>query len=659
MLAIATPGEVQKLMEAEAQQRRDNANPESMQPAEDALAGYVRKCWVQAKNHKQSSGLNDRLANCLRRRKGEYSPEHLSDIQKTGGSEIYMQITAAKARGLKAWLADLFAPTGDRSWDLEATPVPDLPPDIMQRMVQEAVAVMQESQIDPEQVKALLEKHKDRLLGEAKDEAQSRMDRMADLIEDDLVEGDWDVVFDAFLDDFVTYPIAYIKGIEFTTGKQLKWMPAEDGGFSPQVERVIQRRFRRVSPFRAYPSPGAEASLDGHWFIEHRTFTRKDLSSMREAPGYHAENIAKVLNQYSGGGLREWIWSDDERVILNNYSLTTDNGDTIDALEWEGSLSGSMLLDWGMPKSQIPDPHEEYQVSVTIVGTYVIRAMVSADPAGKSDISSACWETTPGSLVGKALPETMADCQDTCNAAARSLINNMAISSGPQVWADMAMLADGADATAMWPWKVWHGDSSNSPNSSRPGIDFFQPSSNASELMRIYETFSRYADDITGLPAYAYGSDQGAGAAKTASGYSMMMNATSKTIKNAVRAIDRNVIERMIEKMYNHFMMFHPDPSVKGDAQPKAKGSDQLIQKESQAARQQELLGITGNPIDMQIIGMEGRRAQLEQVYKATDTDYSKIIPDEEEFRQRMAAQQQQQVTQAQTQGQEDAQAPA
>jgi len=644
VLAIQTPEQVQQNRDAEAKQTHENANPALyMQPAEDALAGYVRKCWLAAKSHKQSSGLNDRLADCLRRRKGEYSPSRLTEIQQTGGSEIFMQLTAAKCRGLKAWLADLFAPAGDRPWDLSATPVPELPPEIIQQMIQEAMAVMQQSQISQEEVQATLSKHKDRLLTEATDEAQSRMDKMADLIEDDMVEGDWDTVFDAFLDDFVTFPVAYVKGVEFTTGKKLQWVPAENGGFAPQTERVIQRKFRRVSPFRAYPAPSADSTLDGHWFIEHRTFTRKDLSAMRGAPGYHTENIALVLAQYSAGGLREWVWSDEERAILNNYSMTVDNGDTIDALEWEGSLSGQMLLDWGMDQKQVPDPHDEYQVSITIVGNFVIRAMISADPAGKSDIHCACWETVPGSLIGKALPETMADCQDTCNAAARSLINNMAMSSGPQVWVDMGMMADNADASAMWPWKVWHGDSSGSGsnNSSRPGINFFQPQSNANELMQIYERFSKYADELTGLPAYAYGSDQGAGAAKTASGYSMMMNATSKTIKNAVRTIDRNIIERIVEKLYNHFMLFHPDPEVKGDAQPKAKGSDQLIQKEAQAMRQQEMLGMTANPIDMQIIGMEGRRKQLEQFYKANDTDSSDIIPDAETLKQRMAAQMQ------------------
>ena len=88
------------------------------------------------------------------------------------------------------------------------------------------------------------------------------------------------------------------------------------------------------------------------------------------------------------------------------------------------------------------------------------------------------------------------------------------------------------------------------------------------------------------------------------------------------------------------------DPNVpnenKGDAKAKARGSDTLIHKEAATARQQELLGITNNPTDMQIIGLEGRREQLKEVYKSADIPVDRVIPTEEELNQRLMQQQEQ-----------------
>ena len=281
-----------------------------------------------------------------------------------------------------------------------------------------------------------------------------------------------------------------------------------------------------------------------------------------------------------------------------------------------------------------------------VIGDYVIRALINPDPAGKTDYHKACWSNVPGSFAGIALPESLADCQDTCNAAARALINNMGMASGPQVWVETDRLAAGEDISVMHPWKIWQTTTGAGAGSGH-GIGFYQPASNANELIAIYERFSRYADDISGLPAYAYGSDTAAGAGKTASGLSMLMNAASKTIKHVVRNVDIYVIEPIVEKFYNFVMLTDGDDSIKGDCVPKARGSEALVHKESSVMRQQELLALTANPVDMQIIGLDGRREQLREVFKSGDIPLDRIIPTKEQMQERaqqmeIAAQQQQ-----------------
>lgn len=650
MINVKTPSQVSEEVEAQKAERLNNIRAAYEQPEiASALAQMVRADWDVAKHHRYK--INERLLNCLRRKKGEYSPSKLAELKEQGGSAIYMKIVQAKCRTAKAWLSDLFNPAGDRPFTLEPTPVPDLPPNIQERLIAEALRGAQELGVGPEDVQELLIKHDARLRDEIMQEAEARTERMADEIEDLLVESGFRETFNSLLDDLTTYPTAFIKGLEFYKARGLKWME-QDGKMQPVRSEKFIPRVRRVSPFRAYPSPTTTDSLDGHWFIEHVTFTHSDLANMRGVPGYNEEAIAQVINLYSVGGLKEWVWTETERSELEGRSqLFVGSSKEIDGLEWSGSVSGQKLIEEGMEGDL--DPLESYQVNVLVIGPFVVRAVVDFDPAGRSDVMSACWEPMPGSIWGTALPEILADCEDACNASARALMQNMAMSSGPQVAIDMARLAPGTDTSNMTPWKIWELDSGESDASgSRDPIYFFQPQSNANELMAVYERFVRYGDEVCGLPSYAGGSDNGVGAAKTARGLGMLMNAASKSTKNVVRNIDIGIIEKMVAKYYNFLMLTHPDENIKADAIPRARGSDRLIHKEETAIRQQELLGMTGNPIDMQIMGLDGRHELLSEVVKSSDLPVDRILPSKEELKTRLAQAQQQQEGRANDQPQ-------
>lgn len=640
MLRIKTPAEVQQQDAEQAAMREQQIKAAYQQPhISSALAQRVRSDWDIAKQHRVA--INERLLNCLRRKKGEYSPSKLAALKEEGGSTIYMKIVAAKCRTAKAWLSDLFNPAGDRPFSLEPTPVADLPPDIRDRLISEALRGAQELGVGPEDVQELLIKHDARLKEEVKREAEERTERMAEHIEDLLVETGFRQTFSSFLDDLSVYPSAILKGLEFYKSRGLKWME-KNGRMQPVKGEKILPRVRRVSPFRAYPSPTSTDNLDGHWFIEHLTFMPKDLANMRGVEGYDEEALAHVINMYSTGGLREWVWNEAERADLEGRSkLFTGSSKEIDGLEWSGPIMGSELIAEGMGGDI--EENETYEVSILVIGPYVVRTMVNFDPAGNSDIMHACWENVPGSFWGNALPEILADTEDAANAAARALMRNMAVSSGPQVGIDRARMAPGADTTSFYPFKVWDFDSSESEGSnSRDPIVFFQPQSNANELLMVYERYVRYGDEISGLPSYAAGSDSGAGAAKTARGLGMLMNAASKATKDVVRNIDMGVIEKMVVKYYNYLMLTHEDEGIKADAIARARGSDRLIHKEESAMRQQEFLGMTANPIDMQIIGMEGRHELLSEVARSSDIPVDRVIPSRDELKAKMAQQAQQ-----------------
>ncbi len=633
LLAIQTPEQVQQRLADDERRKFAVYQPD---PVTDALAGHVKKCWAMAKTNRIP--LTQRLLDCLRRKNGEYDAQKLAAIQATRGSAIYMMISTAKIRAAKAWLSDLFNPAGDKPWTLEATPVAELPNSLTQQLINIAMQKGIAMGVDPAIVQELLIQHRDRLLDEFQQAAEERAEQMAKQIEDMFVESGWRNEFDKFLDDLCTFPFAIMKGLEYKHAKQLTWVDMGTGKCVPMMQKTITPTFRRVSPFNFYPSPSIEDSFDGHWSIEHHRYTRSDLAGMRNAPGYDAEAIAMVLTQYGSSGLREWMFEDSERERIEGRRFSSFNTELIDAIEWSGSIQGQRLIEWGMNPQSVPDVLDEYQVSITVIGNYTVRALMNPDPAGKPQYFKSCWMNMAGQFAGKALPEMLEDCQDMCNAAARSLSNNMGISSGPQVWVEQDRLAIGTDASSVYPWKIWY--TRTGPHSG-PGVGFFQPTSNVNELLEVYERFSNYADEITGLPAYAYGSDAGAGAAKTMGGLSILMNAASKTVKDVVRGIDLHIIEPAVEKCFNHQMLHNPDESIKGDCKPKAQGSESLVHKEQAQLRQQELLGITNNPLDHQIIGFKGRAEMLRTVLKSGDIAVDRIVPSDEEIEANVAMQQQ------------------
>jgi hypothetical protein len=107
----------------------------------------------------------------------------------------------------------------------------------------------------------------------------------------------------------------------------------------------------------------------------------------------------------------------------------------------------------------------------------------------------------------------------------------------------------------------------------------------------------------------------------------------------------------VVTRLYIHNMMYHPDPYIKGDFKVVAKGTLGLVMREQLQIRRNEFLAATANPVDLQIIGAEGRAYLLRENAKALQMNTDKIVPSPEELKFKMAKQQEQQMAQMAMQG--------
>lgn len=619
---------------------------------ESALAGHVRLAWQQNKLVKQRIDL--KLLADLRARRGVYSPAELGVMQAAGGGNIvWAPLTEVKCRAASAWIRDILIPAGERPWGLEPTPMPDLPMPLKQSIVGKALT--QATQImtqaasagggvmPPEEFKQMVRELGEKLRDEAeeaiKKSADRRARRMEQVIDDRMVQGGYFQAMDEFIEDFVTYPAAILKGPIYERRLEIKW----EAGWQPKVESVTVPTWKRVSPFDVYPSAGTDTPQRGD-FIERMRYTRDELFNLKGLPGYKDDEIDAALRDYSAGHLEGWLWTEFERQRLEQetvYMQLSPPG-LIDALNYWGSVPGWKLMSWGVKEDL--EETREYECNVVVCGRYVLYATLNPNPLHRRPYRKACYDAVPGAFWGRSIPDLASTPQKMCNAAASAQADNLSIASGPQSWVHVDRLADGEDSLEQFPWKIWQlkSDPTQGVN---PGVGWFQPADNSASLMAIYEKWEIKADDATGIPRYTYGNERAGGSADTASGLGMLMNNAAKGLRRAISNVDANVTSENVRDQFINEMLYNPDHSIKGDNTVVARGAAALLVKEAAQTRRTQFLGMTANPIDAAIIGGKYRAALLREVAASMELPVDDVVPSDDEIeKQAQAAAQAQQA---------------
>lgn len=642
-MAIVQSKSNEQLIKEEEKEALELAESEVEDISEMALtelAGHIRNVFQEFRRARNEEGLDLRIKESLSTYNGHYSNQKLNQIKEFGGSEVYSRLTTVKCRGTTAMLRDIFLGT-EQPWGLESTAVPEVRDELSDQvdsvLAYEISNIISSGEPAPDQQaihfrRIELEKEIKRNLELAIDDATMAAERK---LQDILEEGGFYQALSEFLIDLPIYPFAVIKGPVVRMDNKIKWV---DG----KMEQSTQPRmfWERVDPINIYMTPGASYAEDAD-IIEKIKLSRNDLNNLMDAPGYNNEAIAMVLEDYSKG-LVDWLDQTDTTYAeeQGKENPTQNVSSLIDGVQYSGYVQGKMLIDYGFTDEEIKNPELDYAVSAWLVGRHVIKVHINKNPNRLHNYYISSFEKVPGTIIGHGLPEILNDIQDTANATLRSLNNNMAIASGPQVAINNDMLAPGENDN-LYPWKRWkfHTDPLMQ-GTQAPPINFFQPESNANELLGIYQSMSTMADEISAIPRYMTGSTSVGGAGSTASGLSMLMNNASKVLQNIAANIDRDIMMPSLQQLYTEVMLTDKTGQLSGDEHIVVQGASVAIQRETDRMRQLEFLTITANDLDMGIIGPQGRAAVLSALAKNLGLPGEQIVPNAKELEEKLMAKQ-------------------
>ena len=640
-LRVISPGELQAQDQAAANALRDQPN----QTPPDDLGNYIRQRWYTFRDHRNSNqnSINDRLLRASRMFEGQYDPQKLAEIQRFGGSLVYSRLVAVKCRGATSLLRDVYL-GADRPWSVDPEPDPSIPPQVAATIAQivagqAAQSAQTGTQPNPEEVHAKYLAMMHMAQQTAKRQAMLSAGNASNKMDEILQEGGFYSALAKFLVDIALFPFAVIKGPTVRMVSKLVW-----ANRTPTLQTVPQMCWERVAPQDLYWDPGAIDIADAE-IIERKKLTRNDLVQVMDLPGYDQEAVRGALNDYATG-LRDWMDSPDvEQAMLAARESPSQNAShLIDAAEYHGLVQGHVLLDNGVDPKSIPDPDREYMVQSWVVGRYTIKTQISPSPRQRHPYYVSSFEKVPGTIAGHGLPDILEDLQEVANATLRSLVNNLAMASGPQVVINTELLDPTTNEDSLYPWKRWKVFSDPlGGNANRKPVEFFQPSSNAQELMGIYSSISSLADDISAIPRYLTGESLKGGAGRTASGLSMLMGNAQKVLQTVAANIDEDVIRGVLDSLYDMVMLTDQSGMLSGGEQIKVNGVIVALQKETDQQKRLQFLQITANPLDSEIVGEVGRA----RVLRALAGDLGlpdDVVPDDDAITQQVQAKKQAQM---------------
>lgn len=523
-------------------------------------------------------------------------------------------------------LGDMLFPTSDRNWDIDTTPQPDLPPDVLQNLQQRAA----ENGLPEEQFDALV-----------METARKRMDGMRTKIEDQLIEARYNakgrqVILDACKIGFGVLRGPFAKSRKrrhYVAGQGFKAMVIEDH-YAPDIERS--------DPWNVFPLPCRRIE-DCAGVFELHEMSAKRMAELRHQPGFSSEQVGRALRQppsWFGFGM-----SMVGRRRLSDKTVVRQD-DVYPVVSYDGEMPKDALLVFldqlmaetkisGEQKAEILQEVDESNAlhvncNVWMVGGTVLKVAVSPIDHCTQMYKFFTFEDRDDGPFGRSVCSLLRDPQRNVRMLWQAILLNSMMSSGVQIALKKGALvpigpAGQANDFRFTAPRVWaFNDDIEDVNKA---MQVFQVPNVVGALMPVYERGKKNGEEQVMLPMIAQG--EPSQNVQTSSGLAMLMNAANIVQRRIAMKWDDEVTTNVITDFYEWNMQYGED-RIKGDYKVHARASSHLLVKDIQAQHFLTALNLfQSNPL---FAPRMKEAAWANEALRIMDIDASMFMLSEEEY---------------------------
>lgn len=655
----------------------DTMQPEPMDPEQakaivrDKLKAIAGRMESEAtKRVGQKSAVERRAIEDLEQYWGQYDRTTAEALKKGNKSKLYINMTRPKTDAMAARLMDLLFPTDDKNWGIGPTPVPTLTEAAskaaaaarqLQEQARQAAEQAAEAQADPNDPAAAQKQQQAVALNDAAKEAQRKADELAGIvqeattradnmsaeIDDQLKESNYNAVMRDVIEDACKIGTGVCKGP--ITGDRVRkgWqkapvtdqsgqpVPGPDGqpqtSFQLQMSEANHPSMRYVDFWSFFPDMDAKTVEESEGVFERHLLNKKRLRALSKLPGFDKDAIRRLINGKAITTAPSYL------ADLRNLSGSKENiaNDLYHVWEYSGPLSVEDMRDLALGLGDLgtisdiedADPLAELNAIVWFCQGEVLKFAVYPFDSGECMYSVFNLAKDESSIFGLGIPRIISDPQRSLNSGWRQMMDNAALSTGPQILVAKDLVEPEDGSYEMTPRKIWVVKGALPQD--RKAFDTFDIPMHQQELANVIEMSKQFIDDMASMPAIAQG-EQGSGVTKTAQGMALLMNSTNVVFRRIVKNFDDDMTTPNIRRFYDWNMQFNPKEEIKGDYDIDARGSSVLLVREMQA---QNLMIIATQLSLSPVYGpMLKNRNVLRQLFKAQGIPASEVVLSDDEI---------------------------
>jgi len=367
----------------------------------------------------------------------------------------------------------------------------------------------------------------------------------------------------------------------FATNKEYpKW--DDTGEYDPVIKTVPSTS--NVSMWNFYPDPDAANMDEAEYVIERHKMSRSQVRALKGRPFFRDNAIDISLKMGESYAKKWWeqVMEDDEQGSqAERYEIK----------EFWGYVDREILEDHDIDIPRKLKNADQLNVNLWACNGQVIRMVMNPFKPALIPYYAVPYEVNPYSFFGVGIAENMDDTQTLMNGFMRMAVDNAVLSGNLLIEVDETNLVPGQDLS-VYPGKVFRRQG-GAPGQAIFGTKFPNV---AGENMQLFDKARVLADESTGFPSFAHGQTGVSGVGRTASGISMLMSAANGSIRTVIKNVDDYLLSPLGKAFFSFNMQFDYDPTIKGDLDVKAQGTNSLMANEVRSQRLMQFLQVAQNP---------------------------------------------------------------